>query len=124
MANESAAVAQSLSYAADLQRAKIVLVGRSSRNFALRKYAEAALAGALVVGDVPDERMSEFRSWIVEVDYSESDDALLDKVERWLAADADAERVARARRGQQLNAALYSYDAVLDRMIDVWHSYL
>jgi hypothetical protein len=64
MANASAAEEQAADYAAQLKRAKIVLVCRSSRNFALRKYVEAAMAGALVVGDVPDERMAEFRSWL------------------------------------------------------------
>ena len=122
MANESAAIQQTLDYATDLKRSKIVLVGRSSRNFALRKYPEAAMAGALVVGDIPDERMNEFRSWIVEADYEESDETLLNKVKHWLANEN--ERVERARRGQLLNAQLYSYDRIVDQMIDTWHAYL
>ena len=83
MPNESFAIQQTIDYAADLKRAKIVLVGRSSRNFALRKYPEAAMAGALVLGDIPDERMSEFRSWLVEADYEESDEQLLAKARFW-----------------------------------------
>jgi hypothetical protein len=120
--NASAAEAQAADYAAQLKRAKIVLVCRSTRNFALRKYVEAAMAGALVVGDVPDERMSEFRSWLVEARVDESDAALLERLRWWLAHRT--EREARARRGQRLMAALYTYDAVVDRMVDGWVAYI
>lgn len=122
LANESAAEEQAAEYAAQLKRAKIVLVCRSSRNFALRKYVEAAMSGALVVGDVPDERMSEFRSWLVEASVTENNEALLERLRWWLAHSK--ERKARALRGQRLQSALYSYDAVVDRMVDGWVAYI
>ena len=67
-----------------MARAKIVLVSGSVNNYALRKYTEAsspnpnachkpepepkaALAGALLIGDIPCERSAEFREYVVEV---------------------------------------------------------
>lgn len=54
-ANVSAATttAERAAYAAQLGQARIVLVTASAWRYWLRKYAEAALAGALVMGDVP-----------------------------------------------------------------------
>ena len=46
---------QTLAYARSLGRAKIVLVTVSVNNYLLRKYMEAALSGALLIGDVPCE---------------------------------------------------------------------
>jgi hypothetical protein len=54
-------------YARAMARAKIVLVSGSVNNYALRKYTEAALAGALLIGDIPCERSAEFREYVVEV---------------------------------------------------------
>ena len=36
----------------------------------------------------------------------------------------EKERIERAKLGQILNSELYSYDRILDRMIDVWQAYL
>jgi len=53
---------QTNEYADQLGRAKIVLVTSSAKQYALRKYAEVALSGALLFGNIPGERQDEFRS--------------------------------------------------------------
>ena len=87
-------------YAAELQSAKIVFVTRSHRDYALRKYTEAAFAGALLVGDIPTERVSLFRRFVVEIKIEMSDQTIVDRVLWWLSHAK--ERRERAQLGQQL----------------------
>ena len=87
-------------YALELTSAKIVLVTRSHRDYALRKYTEAAFAGSLLVGDIPTEQVSLFSQFVVEIKPTMSDQEIVDTLTWWLVHDK--ERILRARKGQQL----------------------
>ena len=94
---------QYLEYAHAISRAKIVLVSGSVNNYALRKYTEAAMAGALLIGDIPCERAEEFREYVVEISRSDTDQKIAAVVEWWRTHDA--ERVARAEHGRRIALA-------------------
>ena len=87
-------------YASRLKASKIVLVTRSHRDYALRKYTEAAFAGSLLVGDIPTERQELFRRFVVEITANMSDTKIINVLLWWLSHAKD--RKERARLGQQL----------------------
>jgi hypothetical protein len=84
-----------------LQSAKIVCVTSSHRVYALRKYTEAAFAGALLIGDVPTERSSElFGRFVVEIKSGMSDKGIINLFNWWISHKT--ERIERATLGQAL----------------------
>jgi len=107
--------AQVRTYAAMLARSKIVIVTVSINNYALKKYFEAAMSGALLIGDVPCESSEEFRSYMIEISRSDSDAFILQTIEWWRTHDT--EREGRAKLGQQLVHSKYRTTLFLDRML-------
>lgn len=86
-------------YIAALKDAKIVVVCSGKRNNANRLYVEAAAAGALVVGNIPEEREDDFRSWMVEVSQTSSVASLYHTLKWWL--DNEQARSKRAEMGMK-----------------------
>jgi len=113
---------QEIDYASQLKRAKILLVSRSVRHYAVRKYVEGALAGCLLLGNVPDERQDEFRHYMVEVDHTDPDDYIISQIEWWLSHEEERKKM--ARRGQQIALQKYTYDKWVDQMVIAWNGYL
>ena len=109
---------QVLLYSSYLKRAKIVLTGSSRYKYGLQKYSEIPLAGALMIGDVPNERQLDFRSFMVELTPNDSDEYILKTIKWWL--HHPVERLERTRMGQQLTLQKYT----IDNQIDIWlHAY-
>ncbi len=65
----------------------------SRRNYALRKYHEAAMAGALLIGNVPNERQEEFREYMAEINLEDSNQTIASTIQWWL--DHEEERIKR-----------------------------
>jgi hypothetical protein len=112
---------QYLSYAKAMSRAKIVLVSVAVNNYALRKYTEAALAGALLIGDIPCERADEFREYVVEISRADTDQTIASVIEWWRTHDK--ERIARAEIGRKA-AQKYSTRRFLDNMLSKVDSFI
>ena len=89
---------QLFSYAMALRHSKIVIVTSSSRDYSLRKYVEGAMAGALLVGDIPSGEPN-YSTFVVNITNSQSDDDILGVITWWL--NHDQERRTRARIGQR-----------------------
>ena len=66
--------------------------------YALQKYAQAALGGCLIIGDIPHERSQQWRDFVVEVNINDSDDTIINTINWWL--EHDVARLRRVRRGQ------------------------
>lgn len=105
-------------YAEQLKRAKIVYMCSSMRKFALRKYVEASLSGALIVADIPAERQSEFRKYVVEIDLDDSPESISEKVNFYL--QNDTARIQRARIGQEISLGGYTYDVFVSQLVKNW----
>lgn len=77
---------QHADYLAQLRSAKIALCCSSIHRYALAKYTEAAAAGCLVIGDMPDD--SVFRDtlgkFIVDIPANSCAEEIADTVEYWL----------------------------------------
>jgi len=113
---------QQIDYAEQMKNSKIVLVTRSRRNYALRKYHEAAMAGALLVGNVPNERQEEFRDYMVEINLEDTNKTIVDTIQWWV--DHEEERLRRAKIGQAIACMKYTYKAFVDHMVETWNLYL
>ena len=70
-----------------MQRSKICVMDASVYKYALQKYAQAALAGCLIVGDIPHDRAAQWRQFVVEVSVDASDDDLVHTIRWWLTHD-------------------------------------
>lgn len=94
-------------YAAHLRLAKVLLVDSSVHQLFLQRYAEAAAAGCVMIGDMPDDEL--FRSTLgkalVEVDNDMADKQIVKVVKELLADPAEMER----RRAIGLAEYLASY---------------
>lgn len=112
---------QSAEYIRNLESAKIIVMCTSKRHYAVRKYAEAAAAGALVIADIPEEREDEFRRWVVEVNLSDSDEVLIETVRWWL--DHPKERIERAALGQKIVQGNYTSEHAAAHILDAMHRF-
>ena len=108
METEAEALAQVQAYADHLGRAKIVVVDSSRYRYPLSKYTEAAMAGALVLGDVPESPPPGFADFVVPIDRRASDRKIVETVSGWL--ENEPLRSHRAERGRQLVLARYTQE--------------
>lgn len=69
-------------YSERLQTAKILLTDAAWVFYSVQKYSEAPTAGALLVCDIPHDRMREFRHGSVEVSTKMSNQELTSTV-KW-----------------------------------------
>ena len=81
-----------------IRRAKIVLGSAGAARYAPADWEEALVAGALVVSDMPYDRVREFRRLSVEVAADASAEQLQAVVEQWLGDGAG--RLAKVQEGQ------------------------
>lgn len=109
-------------FAQMLKDAKIVLTDSSRRKYAVRKYAEIAAAGALIIGDIPGEREDEFRKYVVELTWNATDADIVNTVDWWLTHDE--ERIKRARIGQEIATKKYTTKVAAENMVHAMKSYL
>ena len=113
---------QGAEYLRQLENAKIVLMCTSKRRYAVRKYMEAAAAGALIVADIPEEREDEFRKFVVEVNLTDPDEVLIETVRWWL--DHPKERIERATLGQKIVLSKYRSDMASKSIVTAMKRYI
>jgi len=108
MGTEAEAAAQVQAYADHLGRAKIAVVDSSRYRYPLSKYTEAALAGALVLGDMPELPPPGFAEFVVPIDRRASDRTIMETISGWL--DNEPLRIRRAERGRRIVLARYTQE--------------
>eukprot|EP01116_Phalansterium_solitarium_P006202 TRINITY_DN18502_c0_g1_i1.p1 TRINITY_DN18502_c0_g1~~TRINITY_DN18502_c0_g1_i1.p1 ORF type:complete len:457 (+),score=128.23 TRINITY_DN18502_c0_g1_i1:230-1600(+) len=115
--------AQLRAYADTLKTSKIVLCTRPVRQLSLRKYTEAAMAGALVIGNIPlSDRSNEFREYVVEIDQSWPRSHIAETIRWWL--EHDEARLQRAAIGQNVAVAKYTTERAVARIYAAWHEFV
>jgi len=108
-------------YATAMRDAKIVICTRSTRGYSLRKYTEAAMSGALIVGNIPQsDRNQEFQQFVVEINEEDSNKEIVNKIHWWL--NNDKEREARATIGQ-LWSFNYTWERTVPNMVRAWQDF-
>eukprot|EP01050_Picozoa_sp_SAG11_P011478 SAG11_NODE_1216_length_5501_cov_2.800629_8_plen_420_part_00 len=109
-------------YISNLHNAKILLTDSSKVHYSLQKYTEALVAGVLLIGDIPHDRMNTWREFMVEVP-SEADNKLLADTALWWLEHED-ERLEKTRAGQawalqnlMANNFFYEFSRVYSQVI-------
>eukprot|EP01112_Ceratiomyxa_fruticulosa_P002803 TRINITY_DN1303_c0_g1_i1.p1 TRINITY_DN1303_c0_g1~~TRINITY_DN1303_c0_g1_i1.p1 ORF type:complete len:451 (-),score=48.18 TRINITY_DN1303_c0_g1_i1:95-1447(-) len=108
-------------YASQLMRAKITLVTSSIYRYALQKFSEAAMAGSLILGEIPLEREDEFKKYVVPLLPTDSDEDIVKKVNYWL--EHDTERETRAKIGQKINLNHYTWKNNVRILIEAYRKF-
>ena len=96
------------SYADDVKASRICVTDTSSMRYSFQKLTEFGMGGCLVISDIPYDRQSWFREWVVEVTQSTSDEEVVSIINYWL--NHEEERVARVRKSQEMIMAATTFD--------------
>lgn len=99
---------QRADYAQQLRSSKIVFVTSMFYRHRLQKFAEAAAAGALMMGTLPQEEEELFRGIMVELREDDSDDYIIKTVKWWI--DNEEERLKVVRRARAAARRYFSWD--------------
>jgi hypothetical protein len=108
-------------YSQTLKNAKIVITDSSTMGYALQKFSEIAMAGSLIIGVLPHERASFFKKLAISLDYSDSDDHIIDTINYWL--NHPKKRMEKCGLGQKLTTASFTWDIQISKMFgyyDKW----
>lgn len=108
-------------YAKTLHRTKICMMDSSVYRYAYQKFIEAAMAGCLIVSDIPYERSDQYRRFVVEIKPTDSDQHIIDTISWWL--DHDAERVARAAIGQRYALEHFTWDHWANSLVAAYNQF-
>lgn len=92
-------VKQIRDYARMLKSSKILLTDSATVHYSVQKYTEGLMAGCLLIGDIPHDRMREYRRLMVEVPTKAPIEQLAKVVRYWLSHNA--ERLAKTTAAQQ-----------------------
>jgi hypothetical protein len=113
---------QFVDYAQHLGRSRIALVLGITYNYALAKYPEAAMAGCLLAGDVPDELVPTLGQHMVRLHPEMSDAQIVQTVTWWLEHETEARQ--RAAASQQLALTRFTMEHYADRFVQVAQEFL
>jgi len=108
-------------YSRMLKNAKIVVTDSSTMGYALQKFSEIAMAGSLIIGALPHERLSFFKKFAISINYNDSDDHIIETINYWLRHHK--ERIKKCQLGQKLTDAYFSWDVQITHMFeyyDMW----
>jgi len=106
---------QTRDYARQLKDAKIVMLDSSLWRYQFQKYAEAVMAGALIVGDVPYQDEGFWERIVVKVSLDDPDEHYITTVNWWL--EHDRERLEHVRMAQHMVLERYTYAHTVDLML-------
>jgi hypothetical protein len=114
--------AQFADYARHLGRSRIALVLGITHQYALAKYPEAAMAGCLLIGDIPPELEPTLGQYMVRLTPAMSDDDIVAQVGWWLEHDEAAQ--ARAAASQQLALEQFTMEHYAAQFVQVARRFL
>lgn len=95
-------------YAGFLKRSRIHLVCGSVYRYPLAKYVESAMAGCLVIGDMPLEAPPEYDKMMVAVPHNASENELIDVLRYWVDEKQREEVECRAMAAQAIALEHYT----------------
>jgi hypothetical protein len=112
-----------------LLQCKSVLVTRSQRDYELKKYIEAAMAGALLIGNTPARYADDglFSSIVVDIHDAVSEDRIEDviaTIRDWLSKNRRFERQARIQKARSLMWRYRTTQRAWESMQEAFHTYV
>jgi hypothetical protein len=85
---------QFVDYAQHLGRTRVALVLGITFDYALAKYPEAAMAGCLLVGEIPRELYATLGRYMVQIEPNMPDAQIVKEVQWWVDHDSEAQELA------------------------------
>lgn len=113
---------QFVDYAKHLGRSRLALTLGITYRYALAKYPEAAMAGCLLIGDVPEELTPTLGRYMVRLEPDMSDDQIVDTVAWWLQNDSAAQE--RAAESYKLSLKAFTMEHYAERFVQVARDFL
>jgi hypothetical protein len=107
--------AQFVDYAQHLGRTRIALVLGIKFDYALAKYSEAAMAGCLLMGDVPRELHHTLGRYMVKIDPDMPDEQIISEVRWWIDHDDEAQALAAA--SQRLALSQFTMERYAEQFV-------
>lgn len=113
---------QVVEYARNLNRSRIVVSCTSRYRYALAKYVEAPLCGAVLCGDVPNENQEWYKSWMLHVDPEWKAEAIAEVIIDALANKARLRAL--AKKGMEENLKHRTQEAYARRFVRIAEDFL
>jgi hypothetical protein len=113
---------QFVDYAQHLGRTRIALVLGITFDYALAKYPEAAMAGCLLVGEIPRELYTTLGRYMVGLESDMPDTQIIHEVCWWVEHDAEAQALAAA--SQQLALSAFTMERYAEQFVRTARDFL
>jgi hypothetical protein len=113
---------QFVDYARHLGRSRIALTLGITYRYALAKYPEAAMAGCLLIGDVPEELAPTLGRYMVRLEPDMPDEQIVDTVAWWLENDQAAQEM--AAQSYALARSAFTMEHYAERFVQVARAFL
>jgi hypothetical protein len=113
---------QFVDYAQHLGRARIALVLGITFDYALAKYPEAAMAGCLLVGEIPRELYTTLGRYMVGLESDMPDTQIIQEVCWWVEHDDEAQVLAAA--SQQLALSAFTMERYAEQFVRTARDFL
>jgi hypothetical protein len=113
---------QFVDYAQHLGRSRIALVCGIKFDYALAKYPEAAMAGCLLIGDVPRELHHTLGRYMVQIDPDMPDGQIVKEIQWWVEHDDEARELAAA--GQKLALSEFTMERYAEQFVRTARAFL
>jgi hypothetical protein len=83
-----------------------------------KKYFEAALAGILIIGDLPTDEEDIFSEFVVKIKEDNTDEEILNIINYWI--DYKEERIKRTLKGQNIVKNKYTWDIYSNKLLNCY----
>lgn len=107
-------------FSKELKSSKIAIVTSSAWKYVLQKYGEAAMAGCLLVGSLPDEDKAAFEEFVVDIE-GMTDEDIFETIKYYV--DNEEERIEKAKKGQEYYLKKRSQALFVDIIVGSYNMY-
>lgn len=108
-------------YAKLINSSKITLTCSSAYKYRLGKYVEIPMCGSILAGDIPDEDQENFRDFMLELNPSDSDEVIIEKIGRMLEDEKKQKEMLQKGFSWSSN---YTQDKYADRFLKIVDNFL
>ncbi len=109
-------------YINQLKNSDIVICTSMKNGAQTTKYFEAALAGALIIGDIPSDEEDIFNEFVVKISDEQTDEEILNVINYWI--NNKEERIKRALTGQNIVKNKYTWDVYSNKLINCYNMWV
>lgn len=109
-------------FSKEISKAKITLTCSSRYKYALTKYMEIPLSNSLIAADIPDEKKSFFREYVLELNAHDSDEIIINKLSYYLLNDSKRQNL--VDKGAEIIRKKRNLTVYADSFVNIVKSFL